>query len=330
MERFFDKDYYYNLAIGAYKKWKGYVCSSTYNLFVHKEMMIKFEKDNHFSQNEIENTIKEYVDELFDKSEKEIKEEIEKVIDYTIEPKVTQIFSSDSKEIKTKKSFMVLCSASIKYYIYDMMYTLIILKGHYKNKSFLFNNDYSYNNRIVVDELFDTNGELNLDNNSLFQKYSYNYTKWLDDAKKCINNLIVSKEESFILSYLDFENFFYNIPFNPDTIENCFTGKIKCLFFTVNQLRETFCKKARECINVDHVIDGVFLPIGLVSSSVLSEIYMCEFDKKVADIGNISYYGRYCDDIFFIYKNYDKNNFIDDFEEVFSFDDSKLSVGKHI
>lgn len=320
MNTSFNINYYYNLAIGAYKKWKGYICSTTYNMHMHKHLMMEFERQNHFSNTEIENSIKKYVDELFTLDENDLKADIEKNVEYEIEPKITQIYSSDIQTIKTKKSFMMSCITTVKYYIYDVMYTLIILKDLYNNKSFLFKNEHSYNNRIAVNELFGQNGELNLNNNSLFQKYSYNYSKWQDDAKRNINDLINAKEESFILSYVDFENFFYNIPFNPTSVENCFNENDKRIFFSINYLRDNFCNKAKEHLNANRIIDGTFLPIGLISSFILSEIYMCDFDGNVCKISNISYYGRYCDDILFIYKNYG-NDFKSDLSKVFTFDD---------
>lgn len=321
MNNSFDIEYYYNLAIGAYKKWKAYICSTTYNMHKHKSIMINFEKENNFSQNKIENSIKAYIDELFVIDEQKLKDDIEKHVDYVIEPKVTQIFSTDTQNIKTKKSFMVSCVTSVKYYIYDVMYSLIILKKLYDSKSFLFKNEHSYNNRIAVNELFESNGELNLNNNSLFQKYNYNYLKWQDDAKRVINDLINSNEESFILSYVDFENFFYNIAFDPDVIINLFNEHDSRIFFSINYLREVFCNKARKILNSSRIVKETFLPIGLISSFILSEIYMYDFDRNICEINNISYYGRYCDDILFIYKNFG-DDFNNDLSNVFTFDEN--------
>ena len=316
---------YYELAIGAYKKWKSYICSTSKSNYIQRQMMVNFEKINNFSPDLIINKIKEYTDQLFNSDTSILMDELSKSNPVYIEPKITQIFSEDSRQIRIKKNFMLTCGIDIKYYIYDTMYTLIILKGLHDFNPKVLNNNDAYNNKIS-EELFDKNGLLNLENNSLFQKYSYNYNRWQEEVKKTINKHIKDKEKSFILSYIDFKNFYYNIPFDESMISSYFPGQLKKLFAVVNKMRDVFCEQSRQHIKDGFAIEGTYLPIGLISSMVLSELYMYKFDSIVSQIHNVSYYGRYCDDILFIYKDY-RESFADSFDNVFTFN-TKLSVEK--
>lgn len=316
-------EYYYDLAIGAYKKWKSYICSTNKSNHFLKQIMVNFEKENNFSQELIKNRIKLFVDEIFSDDINNLIEGLNKNL-ICIEPKISQIFSKDTKKINIKKNFMLSCLLDVKYYIYDTMYTLIILQGLHNTNLELLNNDATFSNKIALNELFDKNGKLNLKNNSLFQKYIYNYSRWQDEAKKTITKLVNESKESFILSYIDFKNFYYNIPFEEEKYSCFFDDESRNLFVLINRMREIFCEQSRAYIKQGYAIDGTYLPIGLISSMLLSELYMYNFDETISKIKNVSYYGRYCDDVLFIYSDY-KENLADAFENVLSFD-TELSV----
>ena len=55
----------------------------------------------------------------------------------------------------------------------------------------------------------------------------------------------------------------------------------------------------KELIDQNGKIQKVVLPIGLVSSYILANKYLQEFDERVANLIKPAYYGRYVDDLLF-------------------------------
>ena len=77
----------------------------------------------------------------------------------------------------------------------------------------------------------------------------------------------------------------------------------------LNRLLKRIFKKYHEVIKSELSVthneckDKEILPIGLTSSSILSNWYMIDFDEKIQKILKPIYYGRYVDDILIVLPN---------------------------
>jgi RNA-directed DNA polymerase len=73
--------------------------------------------------------------------------------------------------------------------------------------------------------------------------------------------------------------------------------------------------------------DGIGLPLGNLTSQLLVNIYMNEFDQHVKRILKIKYYARYADD--FIFLSEDRNNLINIFWQIDKFLKNTLKLSLH-
>lgn len=151
----------------------------------------------------------------------------------------------------------------------------------------------------------------------LFKPYFNQYQKWRDDAVEVAEN-ILKKGKSVAFINLDIKDYFSSVRINSSDI---FTGRKYNALNQYYNLAELFLKVhekysillAREYQNPyyfynellgeNNNIEKVVLPIGLVSSYVLANHYLKEFDERITNIVKPSYYGRYVDDMLFVISN---------------------------
>ena len=234
-----------------------------------------------------------------------------KKIDFFVIPKKFDVNSSQSsipvsntlqrdKKMKTVNFFI---DAPIEVYIYDTLWTIFLAKMDY-DKCLL---SYDvYGNIINKSALFGVDGEVLFENKVLFNRYFDKYTEWRNNAFKVLERNYDKKKDSVLIS-LDIKSYFYSVRFNFREIKEYFSNhelidSIKPLTKFANRVYKQYTNlisiyrkdlqelQEQECI----------LPIGLFSSMVLGNIYLCNFDKKVKELQNLDYYGRYVDDILIV------------------------------
>lgn len=147
---------------------------------------------------------------------------------------------------------------------------------------------------------------------NIFERYIDNYNKWRDGGiDKAIDVIEKERNDVAILS-LDLKGFYYNIDIDFDSIdeiiESCQIDEIKELSFFLNEKLKMMHHKYREKIapyiastHPSSVSKGI--PIGFTSSAILSNWYLSGFDKDIKAKINPSYYGRYVDDILFVFSS---------------------------
>lgn len=165
-------------------------------------------------------------------------------------------------------------------------------------------NQYCWGNRLIIDE--DTN-EIK-DGRHLFKPYIKQYQQWWSKAIVEANHLLDNGENVCILN-LDIQNYYHSIriPLQVDSMVgegrtlNDFEKTVWQLFVKIHESYNAVFKKYG--FRNDDIKEGFALPVGLLSSPILANYYLREFDQKVSEELMPAYYGRYVDDILIVLKS---------------------------
>lgn len=129
----------------------------------------------------------------------------------------------------------------------------------------------------------------------VFTPYYKNYQSWRDDAIEVVRDLHKRKIDSTLIT-LDIKNFFYAIDY--EITDNELLKKSSELYFLTDLLGKIHTQY-RKTIGATNTL----LPIGLVSSGVIANFVLNDFDKKVKSEIKPAYFGRYVDDIILVLSN---------------------------
>lgn len=146
--------------------------------------------------------------------------------------------------------------------------------------------------------------------NRLFKPYYIQYQAWRDKALKKVKHIMEDNNNAILFS-MDIERFYYNI--NKDN----FNISEKFKEFCEDEFESNLCKiidkinnKYNNILKEELFLKTNSLPIGLLSSQIISNYSLINFDSYVLENLNPIYYGRYVDDIILIFKI--ENKFIKD------------------
>lgn len=149
----------------------------------------------------------------------------------------------------------------------------------------------------------------------LFKPYPKQYQKWRDDAVESARKNMKDGKDILILN-LDIRDFFYSARLRPDKIRSPYKNKanqsLSNLYAIFEEIHKIFTRRVSENkIPYDfagEVLDEskftyYILPIGLLSSFVLANDYLKDFDDRIIKHARPVYYGRYVDDILMVITN---------------------------
>lgn len=233
--------------------------------------------------------------------------------------------------IKVSKLNMLI-DAPIEVHIISMLWLMFVGK-HFRN--LLKRNNYAY--------LFDYDEE-NDDLHSglqLFKPYYIGYQKWRDTALNTASWLLEQGKDASILC-LDIQRYYYSSRVNVIDLLNHLNEKhelgidmedacIKRLCQLVQIINESYTRVTSSFIDEgmrvpdEEIKKGnAILPVGLLSSAVLGNLYLCDFDDDIVNKLSPVYYGRYVDDMLFVFseRKIEKENVIAKF--MTSFEDKKI------
>lgn len=146
---------------------------------------------------------------------------------------------------------------------------------------------------------------------ALFKPYFTQYQKWRDGAVKTSKELLDNDKNVLFLN-LDIKDYYYSVRINkdffiPERIKN--RNGLYNINLIMQKLHLDFTEKimklgipndfSKEVIVNNEVVKFI-LPIGLLSSSIIANDYLKEFDKVIIEKYKPSYYGRYVDDILLV------------------------------
>lgn len=200
----------------------------------------------------------------------------------------TIIHNAQSDKIIIEKVTWLI-DAPIEIHIISVLWTLqygIELQPLYKKSNFA---------NLLHEDIITNEKSLGL---NLFSPYFINYQKWRDKAIKQAKSLI-SEGDNVLMIGLDVKDYYHSISvieddYNPIQKEN-FDLRLGKILFEVSKhyfddFGTKFCREP----------NTFGLPIGLVSSCILANWYLINFDNEVHQKIQPTYYGRYVDDILIV------------------------------
>jgi len=202
--------------------------------------------------------------------------------------------------------------------------------------------DCSYGNRLLLNQ---ERGAV-VQGSGLFKPYFNQYQKWRDESVLTAKTQLAKGKDILFLN-LDVRDYFHSVRM---TSEELIGNKKSRGNQAENNLREIFLKLHQ---HYTHLIADVYktpydfskelsrnangeyqeliLPIGLLSSYVLANYYLKDFDKRITDKFKPAYYGRYVDDILIVITDpnpeYNKDEVLKELK--FSFEELKETAKKN-
>ena len=309
----------------AYLKFKSYIYYD--NTLQHVRMRLAEFENKYWENNKLDERFEELAKAIIDyKNEKP--EELNKYledIDYIILPKSVEkpeypanIYRNRTKFDKyVVKDYNVFIDCPIEIHLISILWIMKI--GHKLDKE-LPDNVKGY--RLVRNEYkcFEKDNKYRY---RLFEKYHEKYMSFRDDAIKKATDLH-EKGSDVILLNIDIHKFFYNILFDFKELSRYEEDELdKTLNAIMSEIHNKFQTLLKNDGIVDDIINkGVFknayankimddkniaekkiLPIGLLSSSIIANYVLKDFDEHVINKVKPEYYGRYVDDMLFVFSN---------------------------
>lgn len=316
----------------SYGKLKSYIYYSK-NLVHVKQLIIAFESNKDF-----EETFVIIAKALIDKDAQYFDDLIRK-IDYIPQIKKVRMLEHSNDNIVSNKSnnesitiekINYFINMPIELYILDVFWTLLIGKKFYDDKysyKYVKANNFAYN---LFNESDGLDG-IDFGSLKLYEPYYKNYISWKNGAINKANQLYKNNKDLMIIS-LDLTSYFYTV--NIDF--NIFADKSKLgnydFFFVTNMIEKIYKYYSDILASVSTFLtkNNTIIPIGLLSSGFMANIYLTSFDKAVLEVPNIEYYSRYVDDILIVVPYVVEKDAVsiikDKFSDIFEFDEKYIKL----
>ncbi|MDE1207099.1 reverse transcriptase domain-containing protein [Tenacibaculum larymnensis] len=300
----------------AYRKLKSYVYYDNFSLLL-RQQIAEFESSPNFEKclNDLVSFLNAPV-----KKESYFKALLSE-IDYYVAPKKfsREPFNYGDNIISnnfTESSYLL---EKVNYFFKGPVELHIISILWILKEGYVLHKDYHKDNYAYYLELNSESGNV-VDGLRLFKPYFDQYQRWRDKGVDLAKNIVAEGTDVVVLS-LDIKEYYYNINYHPDLQEEIHTrivndtGEKGTLFtqmiFDINDAYQKICPKNSKGI----------MPIGILSSGILANWFLKDFDKKIKQELSPAYYGRYVDDILIVLSNtkisktYDTNRFQSSLEE---------------
>lgn len=285
----------------AYRKLKSYIYYDNFSL-LKKGKLAQFEASGTF-----ESDLKKIVEFLNDpnkKSNKEYWDTLINKIGFHLVPKtyveddgdedfiLTNSFVQDNYPVKKLNYFI---DAPIELHIISVLWILY--------EGFVLQSDYYKNNYAYSLEIDRTKNKV-VDGLRLFSPYFEQYQKWRDEGVKTAQQFL-EKEQDVLIIGLDIKEYFYNI--NLENKKNDLKGSIKKKLKLPKNANLPFTDLVLE---INSTYSNLLpedkrnaIPIGLLSSGIIANWFLKEFDRQIVENLSPAYYGRYVDDIMIVLAN---------------------------
>lgn len=288
----------------AYRKLKSYFYYDTFSA-ITRESIAKFEAEGNVDEKF--ESIRKFLNSKNPKTNKTFLNYLSKISVLTI-PK-TYKSSKEEKDdefILTNKTpnlpfkldrVNFLISAPIELHIVSVLW--IIREGHYLQKSY---DRYNYAYKI---SLSDQKNNV-VPGLRLFEKYFNQYQKWRDKSIDTAKSLLSNGQDATIIQ-MDIKEYFHNVPLDFNNVRNAIKEEsdIKCeltnLLELIYEQYSIELNKLKDSTN--NYKDKFPLPIGMLSSGVLGNWFLKDFDTKIVSQLAPAFYGRYVDDITIVLSN---------------------------
>lgn len=300
----------------VYRKLKSYIYYDNFSLLL-RQQLAEFESSEHFDKK-----LDDLVLYLNNSGNFHLYfSNLLKTIDYDIAPKkfdkpksnndfiISNNFTSDNYYIEKVNYFF---KGDIELHLISILW--ILEEGYTLHK------DYCKDNFAYFLELDSETGKV-VDGLRLFKPYFDQYQRWRDKGIDLAKNILDNDTDVVIIS-LDIKEYYYNIIFDSELREKLekrirerLNSKSALLTSLIFQINDAYAQKFPK-VEKSHSV----LPIGLLSSGILANWYLKDFDLKVKEELSPAYYGRYVDDIQIVLSNtkipseFDKTKFYSSLE----------------
>jgi len=182
---------------------------------------------------------------------------------------------------------------------------------HYSDK----NSSYCYANKL---ELHDLDKDIKL-GNKLFKPYHKQYQEWRDDCLKAAEDLLENHEKDIIIMSLDVKKYYPTAELDftelKIALEQKWENKFEndCNYKNYSFLTDIIEKISKrytdlifqkfEDILEEKKYSKKLIPIGMLSSNIIANWYLKDFDKDILLSVKPAFYGRYVDDILIVLEN---------------------------
>lgn len=174
----------------------------------------------------------------------------------------------------------------------------------------------NYANKLNVDKDDYEKASSIKDGLALFHPYFKGYQEWRDNALEEVKHLLDKKNDATILS-LDVKRYYYSVRLNvPYLVESYLKEMpnvdisdedkfLNCLLQTIHEQYQDKIEKYLDdkTTAANKANSETVLPVGLLSSGILANLYLVQFDESVVQKVSPVYYGRYVDDMIFVFHN---------------------------
>lgn len=314
-----DYSKYDDIIESAYKKFRTKVYYENTLLYL-KQKLCDFDNKEKDNTSDVINRVHKILN-IYEKDKKGFVEKIDKEVKILIYPKkiIEERKNSDDDNTEESECYiestMPVINCPIEYYVIDMIVSMYLVKEIEYFREPEKRNSYTYS---INENFFKKSSEIefNIKSKLMFNSYSYGYSKWYNNAKKVIMENI-GKNVPVIVFKADYNSFYFNngISFKEsqfrDLSEDC-----KLFLNILKDIIEVYTKELKSTlINLSYAHEYC-VPVGFSSSLILAELMTKKFDdeilKEKKNDDKFLYYGRYADDMLFVYKYYKINKKINE------------------
>lgn len=220
----------------------------------------------------------------------------------------TFISNTEAKKDISIEQVNAIIYAPIEIHLISVLWVMLVGK---ELSSAISDNNYAYQLNFKQNDANEVSHGF-----KLFKPYYHGYQQWRDNAHATAQYLLDKKKNATIVS-LDIQRYFYSIRAN---VQNLFDQVVdnyneielseeKDAYKLLNTLLQSIHDKYANIVGAyieaaksDKVGETPF-PVGLLSSGLLGNLYLSDFDRQVTEIVSPVYYGRYVDDMLFVFAN---------------------------
>ena len=181
----------------------------------------------------------------------------------------------------------------IEIHLFSVMW---IIKSGYKFDSELL--DVCKGNRLLLNK--EKTGVIK--SSTLFKPYFSQYQQWRDESVSTAQDLLKNNKNALFIN-LDIKDYYHSTRIDLNLyFSNKDNDSVNIILKTVHQIYSNKLAKYQLPKDFSSELDEKsILPIGLLSSYVIANHYLNDFDKVMCKKYKPAYYGRYVDDILIVF-----------------------------
>nr|WP_294946721.1 RNA-directed DNA polymerase [uncultured Mucilaginibacter sp.] len=223
-------------------------------------------------------------------------------------PTIVTNFNNDQNPKLSRANFFI--DASVEVHLVTVLWLTKV--GHILSKDIVGEN-YAYKLELYKEDGDEYESFKPVVNGlRLYKPYFIQYQKWRDEAIHKAQMLLDDGKNVVLLS-LDIKDYFHSVKVDLEQIRGYVLNQILFeeedsqvdrLFDLLIAIHNNYTDKLKKVKIIPKLsYDESILPIGLLSSGILGNYYLRDFDEEIKDKLNPAYYGRYVDDLLFVFSN---------------------------